>query len=1280
MTAPETPQIYGGRFRVERVAGRGGMATIYRARDLMVGDVVALKVLDGQGALLTDRFQQEVTLLAQLRHPAIVRYIEHGVAPSGQHYLAMEWLEGHTLEERLAAGPLGLLLTVRLGVRVLEALAFAHEQGVVHRDLKPSNLFLPGGSLSEVKLLDFGIARRIDARRLTKTGLTIGTPMYMSPEQARGDRAFDPRSDFFSLAAILLECITGVAPFAADTQLAMMMKICLDQPDVRAACGDAPQQLVDVLTRMLGKRPDDRPARASALLQEFSKITQLLATTELAPSEETVALPPRTPRPVLTSEQRVLSAIVLWQPNTTGDVQDDAAYLATTGTLADMGARIDRFVGGAVLITLLGRGTPSDQAIAAARCALALQARLPEAVFAVSTGRGQVGDDLPVGEVIDRAAILLEGKAPGTIVVDRVTRALIGDAFEVRAEGETAHLLFERTDAEPARTLLGNELPCLGRERELGTLLAIQGECFSEPVARTVLVTAPAGAGKSRVRREFLQRATRDGQTFQLLLGRGDAIRSGAPFGLLGPALRAAAGITGGEPPAVQRQRFLAWVGRHLPPAVAPRTAAFLGEMAGVRFPDDHLPALRAAREDPRVMADQMLVSWLDWIEAACSAGPMMLVLEDLHWGDVPTVEFVDAALRTLHDRPLMVVALSRPEVEEKFPQLWAERNLQRISLPPLTPKSCHKLIQQALPDLAAARAAWIVERADGNPFYLEELLQAVARDPGALTLASMPDTVLGMVQARFDALGAYVRKVLRAASVFGQTFCVEGVTALVEEVESVAPGLDVLRAREVILPRPGAGPGEFVFRHALLRDAAYELLTDQDRQLAHGLAGEYLERRGERDAVVLVEHFERGGLAARAALHSERAAAQALEANDLRGVIERVERGVRNGVQGEALGGLRLTEAQACMWMGEFGHAEAAAREAADLTHGAVRLHAVSELVAALAQQGHYDETEAVLAASREWPEAREHPAAWHQVLARAACYLPSAGRRELTEKLLEEVERGPQANHPVLAALCHNARGLMMLAAQPGRAAFHFQQCVTLWESCSDLRRTMEARGNLAAALGTVGKLEETERHLRELLAGTERMNLQSLTPIMMENLGIVRADLGALDEARALVERALGAACRQGDQRMEGRCHHALAVIETRAGRFEAAEAHARAAVANAVTSILPLALAGLAGALRGQGRLDDALAQAREADRLLEAQGYVEDSEALVRLSLVECLLATGDELGAREASLRAYRRLLERAGAMHEPEWRTIFLTSLPDHRRTIEVAESLGLA
>jgi tetratricopeptide (TPR) repeat protein len=525
------------------------------------------------------------------------------------------------------------------------------------------------------------------------------------------------------------------------------------------------------------------------------------------------------------------------------------------------------------------------------------------------------------------------------------------------------------------------------------------------------------------------------------------------------------------------------------------------------------------------------------------------------------------------------------------------------------------------------------------------------------------------------------VRRVLRAAAVFGETFSVNGVAALVEDA-GIPAALEVLEAREVLLPRRNPAEGERAFRHALLREAAYDMLTDEDRQRAHRQAGEFLERRGDHNALVLVEHFERGGLPARAAGHCERAAAQALDANDLAGAVDLVARGVRNGAEGATLGALRLTEARARVCMGQPAEGESAAREALARCRGSVRLGAASELIGALGQQGRFAEIETLVEEIRGWPEVRGIPddlAAWHSTLLRAAGYLPQGGRLALTEGLLAEVERGALPDHPDLDAMLHVARGLMLLGPQPAAAAGQFEQALAAFGRCANVRRSIETSGNIASALGSTGQLEEAERHLRAILRDVERMNLRFLEPIFRANLGMIRADLGALEEGRQIVEEALTISRRNADRRVEGFSQQYLAVIAIRLRHFDAAEVHARAALSLAGEALQPAAMAALACALLGEGRVPEALVEARQANHLLERAGYVEDGEALILLSLAESLLAAGDRVAGREAAGRAYRRLLDRADAIDEPSWRTSFLAALPEHRRTIEVARTLGL-
>jgi eukaryotic-like serine/threonine-protein kinase len=188
------------RFVVERRAGAGGMSIVYRARDGETGAPCAVKVLARAEPRLLERFDREARLLAELRHPGIVRYLTHGITTEGDRYLAMEWLEGEDLSERLSRAPLAISDTLTLARVVAEALHFAHARGVVHRDVKPSNLYLPDGQIERVKVLDFGIARLLDdSGASTRTGVRVGTPSYMSPEQARGLSKIDGRTDVFSL-------------------------------------------------------------------------------------------------------------------------------------------------------------------------------------------------------------------------------------------------------------------------------------------------------------------------------------------------------------------------------------------------------------------------------------------------------------------------------------------------------------------------------------------------------------------------------------------------------------------------------------------------------------------------------------------------------------------------------------------------------------------------------------------------------------------------------------------------------------------------------------------------------------------------------------------------------------------------------------------------------------------------------------------------------------------------------------------------------------------------
>jgi dipeptidyl aminopeptidase/acylaminoacyl peptidase len=255
------------RYRLERELGQGGMATVYLAHDLKHDREVALKLLRPElGAVLgADRFLAEIKISAGLDHPHILTLIDSGTA-DGFLYYVMPYVRGETLRHRLTREKqLAIEEALRIAQQVASALDYAHRKGVIHRDIKPENILLQEG---EAVLADFGIAlavREAGGNRLTETGLSLGTPQYMSPEQATGDRALDARSDVYSLAAVLYEMLTGEPPVTGATAQAMIAKLMTERPTrVRTVRDTVPEVVDAAISKALSKVPADRFATAAA--------------------------------------------------------------------------------------------------------------------------------------------------------------------------------------------------------------------------------------------------------------------------------------------------------------------------------------------------------------------------------------------------------------------------------------------------------------------------------------------------------------------------------------------------------------------------------------------------------------------------------------------------------------------------------------------------------------------------------------------------------------------------------------------------------------------------------------------------------------------------------------------------------------------------------------------------------------------------------------------------------------------------------------------------------
>ncbi|MBW2457980.1 MAG: protein kinase, partial [Deltaproteobacteria bacterium] len=1283
--------VVAGRFEIERTAGAGGMGTVYRTRDLTTGEPVALKTLRKPSEEHTKRFLKEAEVLYKLRHPTIVRYIAHGQAEAGALYLAMEWLEGESLSQRLKRSALSLKEAYRLGLGYAEPIGVAHERAVLHRDTKPGNIFLVDQDAARVKLVDFGLARATQASQgLTMTGELLGTPGYMSPEQARGDKDIDPRADVFALGCVLFQCFTGRRAFEGDDALAVLAKLVLeDPPGIATLRPGLPLELDALVARMLAKDRDKRPAHGHALLGELLTMQNLLENASLAMIEQgpiVETLPSITVR-----EQRVMCLVLARIDDLAAQGNEVFAgphpqerVNMLPAAIQPFGGKLEQLIDGTLLVTV-GSSTPAEQATRAARCATAMRAVLGGAPLALTAGRGMVTQGALLGDAIDRAASLVSLGHAGVIRLDDAAAALMRGRFEIERDDEGYVLTGVQYEEEHTRKLLGKPTNCVGRARELRNLEALFEESVSEPVARAVLVTAPAGVGKSRVRHEFLRRIRSRGvvvdeegeeSAFQVWLGRCDPMSAGSAFHVVADAMRQATGVRAGEPLELRRRKLFDRVAQRVTPNEQRRVAEFLGELLGTPFDDEGSVQLRAARNDPMLMGDQMRRAFEDFIAAECRREPVLMVLEDLHWGDLPSISFIDAVLRNLPDEPFMVLAFARPEVHDLFPNLWGERDLQEIRLSRLTRKACGKLARQVLGEQASEELVdRLVDQAEGNAFYLEELIRTVAEGKSG----KLPESVLAMVQSRLEALDTEGRRVLRAASVFGQVFWRGGAEKLVGKTGAAALNdwLVDLADREMITMRAESkfpGEAEYTFRHSLLREAAYAALTHNDRELGHRLAGTWLEAAGEDQAVVLAEHFERGNDAEHAIGWYRRAAEQALEGNDLEAAMGRAERGVTCGAEGETLGQLRLLQSGAHRWRGEFAEMESCAAQAMrELPKGTASwCKAAAETSVACRALGKYDDLVAVAGELSELSPSREHLASYVEAASRAAMQLFIIGWAANGDGLIGRVgpsERTLADVAPSAVAWVHHARAFgALFAGDPGAYLHLCEQAAAQFERAGDLRSVTNALVHIGFAYIEVGGYRESEVALRDALAGAERMGLHNVVSTAKHNLGMALARLGALDEAAVFEAEAIRLAVAQSDRRMEGASRHYFAIIRALQNDFEQAESEALLA-AEALQVAPPLRAHALAtvGHIRlAQNRVEEALAVAKEAMELLESLGGIEEGEAKVRLVHAQALEASGDHEGASNAIDVASVRLWDRAGKIKDEIWRKSFLEQVPE--------------
>ena len=443
------------------------------------------------------RFGEEASLLQELRHPGIVRYVDHGLTSHGDPYIAMEWLEGETLEQRLARGRLPAAGVAHLAARVLDALAAAHERGVVHRDIKPSNVFLVGWRLFDVRIIDFGVARRVvGARELTRRGSTVGTPHYSAPEQARGELDIDGRADIFSVGAVLFECLTGRTPFQGKDAQEVLTNVCLTPvPRVWEHCPGLDPELGAVIDRMLiqdrDRRPDDARDLAGALSRDRHPPGRRRGRRRGRPRRRASAR-----RPHAWPSSRSPAACCVGggagEPGRAGRARGVRQPAAAGRVLpADPRHR---------------RAWPSTRSPTSPGWRPACWPSCPQACLGVAMGHLSLAGRTPSGGLVDRLRAL-GATEPGRVRLHDNVARLLPAAQVVRESSTPLAPCWLRLDESGELTELApaeHQGALLGREYELGFLEQALAKCASARSARSILCVADPGMGKTRLARAFV--------------------------------------------------------------------------------------------------------------------------------------------------------------------------------------------------------------------------------------------------------------------------------------------------------------------------------------------------------------------------------------------------------------------------------------------------------------------------------------------------------------------------------------------------------------------------------------------------------------------------------------------------------------------------------------------------------------------------------------------------------------------------------------------------------
>ena len=907
------------RYKFRKKIAAGGFGDVFHATDKHTGRDVAVKMIQispwASGVQMDRpiaRFRREMALYTELNHPSIVNVVDSGETENGVLYIAFEYIAGWTLARHIReSGALSIERAKNLMTQVLEGLSVAHEKGIIHRDLKPVNVMIvESGGRECAKILDFGLASFINRegsgqKRLSIKNGFLGTPAYASPEQLRGE-PISVKSDLYAWGLLFLECLTGRSPYAGES-VAEVVQQQLSHLPVPIPLSLSQHRLGSLLSWVVEKQTDRRAGNSAHVLtrlrtvsiDDLVEVNEFLVDASSDMNRTSGDGLSRRSSDRASREQRQVTVLSFSlsladvPKNNAIDVIDEIY-----SDLIDHCAKVVEELGGYIsgnlddrIVAYFGYPSASDTdarraALAALKLSVTVDLRRAILVgqygiritprFGIHTGmvtiRKKTDGQVRVSGLTPSVAGTLCTNAPeGAVLMSGASQRLMRETVEYEAVpvenfpalvhlGQVFRIVGERRAEESVEMARSAMAPFVGREGDVERLRDAYINASTER-ARPFLLLGEAGIGKSRLTTEFLKSIAELGgkqlacrcipeasnsalhpilELFKAQWGLRDKLESERSVLLLEEALSAHA-----IPLDQSMPLFCLWLG----------------------LPCDGYAPLEIS---PQRQKARLLNYSAEILSDIAVQQKAMIILEDLHWGDPTTIEFLPKLFEQVKKRRVFLLMTARPT----FSPGWKTLEVKTDTLESLEESAVDEMIRRS-PEgerLAQTLITKIIERADGVPLYVEELVKIVTeKEPSGresrtvdAAMIEIPDTIRDLLTGRLDRLGP-AKTTAQLAATLGRTFDYNLLTkvSLADEAVILAD-LDQLISDGLIHMRMRVGNPQYQFHHALLRDAAYETLGTSDRVAIHMRIAYVLEQEFEEikraQPEVLAAHWAAAG------------------------------------------------------------------------------------------------------------------------------------------------------------------------------------------------------------------------------------------------------------------------------------------------------------------------------------------------------------------------------------------------------------------------------------